>query len=270
MDKIRQALDRVRKERSEASADHAREEPSLDPVGSAASRSLVKNLGPFVYTQSRVFTPSTELLENNRIHDPRSADPAPAAFRLLRTQVLQRMDMQGWRSLAIFSAAPGDGKTTVAINLAVSIASDQRHSVLLVDFDFKHPSVASRLGLAPEQGADDALLGNAHVEDCLYHPSNFERLLIFPARSCLSNSSEILAGPRCQELIDDLRRKYPERVLLFDLPPVLSADDALTPGAITRSATRLRGAFTTLRCRRSARARTRASPCVWSPIRRTD
>jgi len=228
MDKIRQALDRVREERTESSArQKAGATPRFDSTSATSKPSVAAPLGSFVYTETRVFTPSAELLEAYRILDPRSPHAAAGAFRLLRTQVLQRMDVQGWRSLAILSPSAHEGKTTIAINLAISIASDQQHSVLLVDFDFKHPSLATRLGLSPEFGADDALLGRAHIANCLYHPSGFERLVIFPARDVISNSSEVLSGPQCREVVDDLRSRYPERVLIFDLPPVLSADDAL-------------------------------------------
>jgi Mrp family chromosome partitioning ATPase len=180
-----------------------------------------------IYTRTRVFTPHPAILERNRIMNPMSADPAAVAFRMLRTQVLQRMDANGWRSLAIFSPGTSDGKTTTAINLALSLASDQSHTVLLVDFDFKNPKLASRLDLSPEFGANDVLIGNARLEDCLYHPDGFDRLVLLPARGTLENSSEILAGKRSRELVGELRARYPERIIVYDLPPVLTADDAL-------------------------------------------
>jgi Mrp family chromosome partitioning ATPase len=99
--------------------------------------------------------------------------------------------------------------------------------VLLVDFDFKHPRVAALLGLSPEFGGDDVLAGDARLEDCLYHPEGFDRFTLLPARRTLINSSEVLAGPRSRELVGDLRNRYPERIVVFDLPPVLNADDAL-------------------------------------------
>jgi Mrp family chromosome partitioning ATPase len=181
-----------------------------------------------VYTRTRVFAPSPDILERNRIFNPGSAEPAAVAFRMLRTQVLQRMNANGWRTLAIFSPAASDGKTTTAINLAVTLASDRIHTVLLVEFDFKRPTLGTRLGLSPEFGSDDALAGLASVQDCLYHPEGFGRLVLMPARTTLSNSSEILAGPRSREIVSELRARYPERIVLFDLPPVLAADDALS------------------------------------------
>ena len=65
------------------------------------------------------------------------------------------------------------------------------------------------------------------MEDCLYHPEGFDRLVILPARSMLDHSSEALAGPRSRELVMELRNRYPNRIVLFDLPPILGADDAL-------------------------------------------
>jgi len=236
MDRIRQALDRARAERAKsepvALADNSTAQPSaplptITPAADDEVPGTRTRTAPFVYTHTRVFTPSAEVLEENRILNPASAEPAAAAFRMLRTQVLQRMDGHGWRLLAIFSPTASDGKTTTAINLAISLASDHLHSVLLVDFDFKRPTLAARLGLSPEFGADDALTGTARVEDCLYHPAEFERLVVLPARNTLSKSSEILAGPRSREIVSELRSRYPDRIVLFDLPPVLAADDAL-------------------------------------------
>jgi len=76
----------------------------------------------------------------------------------------------------------------------VSLAADRLHTVLLVDFDLKRPTLAARLGLAPEFGVDDVFAGRAYLEDCLYHPEGFDRLLVLPARAAVGNSSEVLSG----------------------------------------------------------------------------
>jgi len=183
--------------------------------------------GVVAYTKTRVYTPEPGLLESKRIVNPARVDPAAAAFRMLRTQVLQRMEERGWRSLAILSPNAEDGKTTTAINLAVSLAYDQRHTVLLVDCDLRRPSIAGMMGIAPEFGLDDVLTGRAQVDQCLYHPEGFDRLVILPAREPLANSSEMLSASRARNVIAELHARYPERIVLFDLPPVLGADDAL-------------------------------------------
>jgi protein-tyrosine kinase len=231
MDRVRKALDRARLERAQPVEAHLGEAHRVEAVAEAIPETPVAASGvPAViaYTRTRVFEPSSSVLERNRILHNCSLDPAAAAFRMLRTQVLQRMDANGWRSLAIFSPTADDGKTTTAINLAVSLASDRLHTVLLVDFDFRRPTVARRLGIDPEHGSDDAMAGKAPVEQCLYHPEGFDRLVVMPARGALANSSEILAGPRSRAIVRELRSRYPERIIVYDLPPVLAADDALS------------------------------------------
>jgi Mrp family chromosome partitioning ATPase len=255
MDRIRKALDLARLERSQhpeavvthistargtSLADAFSEDPfSVAPLSDASfsdaplsdfGAATAANGSPLdiVYSQTRVFTPEPQVLETNRIFSSASTEPAAIAFRMLRTQVIQRMDAHGWRSIAIFSPSASDGKTTTAINLAISLAGDRLHTVLLVDLDFRHSTLAARFGLSPEWGSDDALMGQARLEECLYHPAGFDRLVIMPARGTVDNSSEILAGPRGRDMVAELRARYPERILVFDLPPVLTADDALS------------------------------------------
>jgi len=240
MDRIRRALDLARLERPQGI-----EPPSAEPaqtleINASAVADFpaapAANVSPaaaappaeIIYRCTRVFTPPPGTLERNRIFGSGSTEPAAIAFRMLRTQVLQRMESNGWRTLAIFSPGANDGKTTTAANLAITLASDQLHTVLLVEFDFKRPTLAARFGLSPEFGSDDATSGRVRVQDCLYHPEGFDRLVIMPARTTLNNSSEILAGPRGRDIVGELRGRYPERIVLFDLPPVLSADDALS------------------------------------------
>jgi Mrp family chromosome partitioning ATPase len=212
VDRIRRALDLARQERNRQERDpHDRDLPAT----------------AIEYSITKSFLASADVLEANRIVDVQSNNAAAGAFRMLRTQVLQRMMENRWRSLAVFSPCREDGKTTTAINLAISLANDHLHTVLLVDFDLKAPSIGAKLGMHPEKGADDLLRDDARIEECLYHPEGFDRLVVLPARSVMQNSSEALAGRRGRELVAELRGRYSDRIILFDLPPILEADDAL-------------------------------------------
>jgi protein-tyrosine kinase len=221
VDRIRKALDLARQERERSFMRTVQESGSLDPKSDARLPAAIE------YTRTKSFSASADLLESNRIVSAQSAGAAAGAFRMLRTQVLQRMMENNWRSLAIFSPCRDEGKTTTAINLAISLANDHLHTVLLVDFDLKRPTLGAKLGISPQQGADDLLRGEAEVEDCLFHPEGFDRLVLLPARSAMHNSSEALAGKRGRQLVAELRDRYPDRIVLFDLPPILEADDAL-------------------------------------------
>jgi protein-tyrosine kinase len=221
VDRIRKALDLARQERERSFVRTVEEPRSLDPKLDGRLPAAIE------YTRTKSFSTSADLLESNRIVSVLSAGEAAGAFRMLRTQVLQRMMENNWRSLAIFSPCRDEGKTTTAVNLAISLANDHLHTVLLVEFDLKRPSLAAMLGISPQNGADDLLRGEAEVEDCLYHPEGFDRLVLLPARSAMRDSSEALAGRRGRELVAELRGRYPDRIVLFDLPPILEADDAL-------------------------------------------
>jgi Mrp family chromosome partitioning ATPase len=229
MDRIRKALDLARQERGRIS-DLDPTVCAIDPEARSNSTSEARaapRLLQIVYTNTRIFTPDTGALESKRVVNPAGNDAAAAAFRMLRTQVIQRMDENGWRSVAVLSPGAHDGKTTTAINLAVSLANDRQHTVLLVDCDLRRPTIGNSLGLKPDFGMDDLLNGDAQIEQCLYHPEGYDRLVVLPARAALANSSDALAGPRGRNLVAELRGRYPERIILFDLPPVLGTDDAL-------------------------------------------
>jgi protein-tyrosine kinase len=221
MDKIRKALDLARLERLQPADGYRAAEP---PGAVSPKRTPV---GAIVYSRTRIVSSPPELLDSHRIVRPTAPGPASAAFGMLRTQVLQRMNDHQWRTLAVFSPSPREGRTTTAINLAIHLAHDYGHSVLLVDMDLRRPSIANAFGLSPESGIDDVLAGSADIGDCLYHPDGFERLVVLPARRPLAQSSGLLAGPGSRELVAELRARYEDRIVMFDLPPVLTTDDAL-------------------------------------------
>jgi protein-tyrosine kinase len=222
MDKIRKALDLARLERQQQRDDAPR---ALESIGAVPPKRVP--IGGIVYTCTRVVPLSPKHLEAQRIVSPGAVGPAAEGFRMLRTQVLQRMAAHQWRTLAMFSASPGEGRTTAAVNLAIQLANDRDHTVLLVDMDLRRPSVAATFGFAPEHGIEDVLTGRAEVPECLYHPEGFDRLVVLPARQPLSHSSEVLAGARCREVVAELRARYEDRIVICDLPPVLTTDDAL-------------------------------------------
>jgi Mrp family chromosome partitioning ATPase len=103
---------------------------------------------------------------------------------------------------------------------------DLNQTVLLVDADLRNPGVARCLGIDPELGLDDYLSGRASVAECLVSPG-LERLSILLARARLGNAAELLASPQMARLARELKDQYPDRIIFYDLPPLLTAGDAL-------------------------------------------
>ncbi len=177
--------------------------------------------------RSRIVDVDPLHLERERILPPGAAGIHGTPYKMLRTQVLRRLSKLGANSLAVVGTAADTGKTLTAINLAIAIAADTERNALLVDLDLRKPRIHQRFGLEPAAGIDDYLCGERPLTDALVRLDGYPRLLVLPARQPLGNSSELLSTHRTEELIREMRGRYRDRVLVFDLPPVLEADDAL-------------------------------------------
>jgi capsular exopolysaccharide synthesis family protein len=153
-------------------------------------------------------------------------DPRADLFRVLRTNVLRQLRDNNWNSFAITSATLGAGKTFISLNLAIAIAMEGNQSVLLVDADLRRPALGNYLDLQVEAGLFDYLKGDVSLEDTLINPG-IERLAILPGRNANHNSSELISSRKMVDLIKDIKSHYESRIIIFDLPPLFAADDAL-------------------------------------------
>lgn len=218
MERIKQALERAREERQGA-------EPTVlnsqRPGGAAPSPEAC-----IAYTQTRVARPDPAALARHRILGGEDQPEVVTAYKMLRTQVLQRMVANGWKALAVTSPGAGAGKSVTALNLALSLAREVAYTVLLVDFDLRRPALHEYLGIAPGRGIGDYLLRDVPLSDVLVNPG-IERLVLLPGREPIYNSAEMLRSPKTVRLVEELKSRYPTRLVVFDLPPLLCADDAL-------------------------------------------
>jgi protein-tyrosine kinase len=183
--------------------------------------------GESLAARSRLIEVNPFALERERILPPGAAGRHGGAYKMLRTQVLLRLDKIKANSLAIVGNEAGTGKTLTAINLAIAVAADPDRTVLLVDLDLRKPHIHQRLGFEPAAGVDDYLRQERPLSEALVRLMGYDRLLVLPARERCAGSSELLSGVRAQEMIREIRQRDKERLLIFDLPPVLTADDAL-------------------------------------------
>jgi len=150
------------------------------------------------------------------------------AYRMLRTQVLQRARTHGLSTLGVVSAINGEGKTLTAINLALSLAAEPNQTVMLLDLDLRRPAIARTLGLTVEQGLESWFGADIPTKNVCYGIEGVERLHVLPTLTAMNGSSEILAGLGTRKLFNELKGLDPGRLLIVDLPPVLLSDDALT------------------------------------------
>ncbi len=204
--------------------DAAVEETVTEAVPTMVEAKLAREVPPI---STRVIEVNPLQLERDRILPPLAAGPNGIPYKMLRTQVLRRLDKLGVNSLAVIGTAAETGKTLTAINLAIAIAADPGRHALLVDLDLRKPSIHRRFGIDPLLGVDDCLRRAHPLHEAMVRLGGYERLVLLPARERCLDSSELLATRRTEETIVELRGRYSDRVLVFDLPPVLQADDAL-------------------------------------------
>lgn len=154
-------------------------------------------------------------------------------FRIVKRQLLAQaaeLRRQGGGAMAqrvlICSPHPAEGKTWSAVNLALSIAAEKESEVLLADADFAKPSVLSVLGLQGGRGLMDALTDPAiDVADCVI-ATDVPGLSVLPAGNATNTDSEYLNSSRTAAVLDRLTQGAPQRVVIFDSPPALSASPA--------------------------------------------
>ena len=128
--------------------------------------------------------------------------------------------------ILVASAHPGEGKTFCAVNLAIAIAAEKDNEVVLVDADFAKPSVLSTLGLPGGPGLMDALVDpRVRVEDCVIG-TDVPGLYVLPAGQTTHADTEFLAAARTAQVLERLSAMSPNRLIMFDSPPVLSASPA--------------------------------------------
>lgn len=178
------------------------------------------------YSATRSVVPSKALLSQNRVIASESEDPRVEAYRQLRSQVLAEMKRNDWRSLAVTSAHEGAGKTLTAVNLAITISQEENQTVLLVDLDLRKPSVHTTLGIEVEKGIVDHLMRGEPIENVLLNPG-YPRLVVMPGLPQGHYSSEVLSSPQMKNFIRDISGRYEDRIIIFDLPPLLRNDDAM-------------------------------------------
>ena len=128
--------------------------------------------------------------------------------------------------IMVTSSRPSEGKTFTATNLAMSIASEQDKTVLLVDADVLKPNVLNTLGLERRKGLMEYLPGDVEdISDVLY-PTNIDKLKIIPAGKSHHLSTELLASQKMHETVDEFANRYPDRIVIFDTPPLIGINES--------------------------------------------
>ncbi len=219
MERVKLALEKAQSQRENAAAQKS--ESVVDVV-----QKKTADFETVEYKQTRTINVSDATFRQNRVVAASKTDHKADLFKILRTKIIQRMRANNWNVLAITSPTPGAGKSLVASNIAISIAMDANYSVLLADFDLRRPSIHKYFGIEDNMGVCDYFENDKSISELLIHPG-LESLVLLPAGKPIRRSSELLSTPKMQALASELKNRYPDRIVIIDLPPLLNTDDAM-------------------------------------------
>jgi protein-tyrosine kinase len=176
--------------------------------------------------QASKFEPDWSRLARNFVINPGAASDTSSTYDVLRMRILKSLEKNCWSTVAVTSPTRESGNTLTAINLAISIARDLAHSVLLVELDLISPSFNRILGFEKFRGMADYLLDDAGLSEIVLD-IGVDGLAIIPAGSPVANSFELLSSRKMAGFVGELKRLNDHRVVLFDLPSVVAFDDAI-------------------------------------------
>ena len=215
MEKIQSAIAKARASRdaprglSDASGTLARITPPA--VQEAWDRLMPLTLNPRDLQRNRVFSLTA------------CAEAMP--FDMLRTRMLRQMRANNWRRVAITSPDQGCGKSTIAANLALSLARQAELRAIVIDMDMRLPALARVLGVANPPQFSEAMAGRSAPEDHLRRIG--DNLCLALNAKPAKGSSEMLQGTEVAHLLDRVERALSPSVMVFDMPPMLRGDDTL-------------------------------------------
>jgi protein-tyrosine kinase len=217
MERIQAAIQKAKEQRGTAIAPAA---------GAALPRGAVRPVpvGP-VWSELAAFEPDARLMAKNHIVTFEDVDPVHSHFDILRTKVLRSMRRSGWTTLGITSPTSGCGKTTLALNLAFSMAHQPDLKTVLVELDLRRPAMAKMLGLKAPQSIASVLQGTRGVAESFLRYG--DSLAIGTNAQSVRNSSELLMDAKTAEGLAAIKRAFLPDVLVYDLPPMLQSDDVM-------------------------------------------
>jgi non-specific protein-tyrosine kinase len=178
------------------------------------------------YKEARKVQLDPNLIADNRIVCMVPDAPEIDFYKILRTQVQHRTKDNDWRTIMVTSVNPGEGKTLTSINLSITFAKEFNQTVLLVDADLIRQNVHKYLGIHSDKGLIDYLVNDRPLKDYIIWPG-IEQLTLISGGRTIHDSSELLGSPQMKALVQEMKTRYKNRYVFFDVPPVLGGADAI-------------------------------------------
>lgn len=220
MERIKAAITRAKLARGDAP-------PPLGGLpGGAPLAAPVLRRGADAWSRLKEVELNEEHLINNRIVTFSKDDPAHVPFDILRTKIMRLLETNGWSTIAVTSPTQACGKTMIATNLAFSFARQRATRAVLSDVDLKRPQLRRVLGFDTDLSMGDYLMGGIAPED--FYVRVGENLAVGGTQQSFRHSAELLQHPDAARALQTMQDTLNPDVVIYDLPPMLASDDAMS------------------------------------------
>lgn len=225
MEKIQEALAKARSVRENRDQTARPAAPrAAAPAAQPAATPTVDEAVRQAWARLERYNASPERLERGHVATLKGG-PDAAPFDVMRTKLIQTMRTNNWRRLAITSPSAGCGKSTVALNLAFSLARQTDIRTILAELDLRRPSLAKTLGVTPARNFSDVLDGRADFADQALRFG--DNLALALNASVSRNPAELLHGSGVADRLTAIETTYAPDLTIFDMPPMLINDDMM-------------------------------------------
>jgi exopolysaccharide/PEP-CTERM locus tyrosine autokinase len=158
------------------------------------------------------------------LNDPHS--PVSEEYRKLKSIITAFAQRDGFNNvIMVTSSVSSEGKSLTSLNLAITLAQEFDHTVLLIDADLRKPSIQGYLGMEPSNGLSEYLAGKGEIRELLIR-TGIGRLTLLPAGTPVKNPVELFSSQKMKEFVTEIKSRYPDRFIVIDTPPLLPFAEA--------------------------------------------
>lgn len=226
--KLKKSIDKAKKLRQQAKQKTTEEAALTEEIEEFVSEKTTRmaDSNSPVYSESRSVHLDYEIIAKNKCITMVPDNQESEHYKVLRTNIMQRAKENNWRTIMITSVQPGEGKTITAINLTAAFAKEFNQTVLLVDCDLRRQKIHEYLNFSNEKGIVDYLVNDCQLKELIVWP-NIEKMTLISGGKTITDSTELLGSPKMKTLVNEIKHRYEDRYVIFDVPPILGGADAI-------------------------------------------
>ena len=159
-----------------------------------------------------------------------SGSPISEEYRRFKSILFRETKLDFLNTIMVTSSINNEGKSLTSVNLAIALAQEIDHSILLIDADFRNPSLHKYLGVDYKYGLSDYLMRDIDIADILIR-MNIGNMVFLPAGRLVENPVELLSSDKMKAFMNEVKNRYVNRYVLVDTPPILSCAEGIAIGS---------------------------------------